>query len=249
MQHWHLVLTGILLLAFVMTGGCAGLLMGDLKTEISDTSSITIPLPVSSVLSVLVGQNSSALPSVWSPTREKGDPVSGKYLTGASAFQVKPSKTDPSGIITGPVQPATGFSPVSGKQDGTVPRSAPGPAVALEKGPASCSPVAGAKVTVTLVGITHETHVTDCITQENGDFSFELPMLNGESPVSQYILNFDITAPGYTLPSGSSTVVTDMVNGSDGPWYTFNVCLQQPSEPNAMAFTRGGIAVIGKINS
>jgi hypothetical protein len=82
------------------------------------------------------------------------------------------------------------------------------------------------------VGISNKTHIADCVTEENGDFSFELPTSPDKSSISQYILNFEISAPGYTLPEGSPIVVTDMVNASDGPRYTFNVCLQQPSEPN-----------------
>jgi hypothetical protein len=70
-----------------------------------------------------------------------------------------------------------------------------------------------------------------------------------KSEITHYIFNFEITAPGYTLPAGSSNVVTDMANVSEGPFYTFNVCFQQPSEPNSMAVTRGGIAVIGRITS
>ena len=70
-----------------------------------------------------------------------------------------------------------------------------------------------------------------------------------KSEIPHYIFNFEITAPGYILPAGSSNVVTDLADVSHGPFYTFNVCYQQPSEPDAMAITRGGIAVIGRSTS
>ena len=116
-------------------------------------------------------------------------------------------------------------------------------------GTASCNPVPGAKVTVTLIGTPNKTHIADCVTQENGDFSFYVPLPMEKSEITPYTFNFEITAPGYILPEGSSNVVTDLANVSEGPFYTFNVCYQQPSEPNAMAVTRGGIAVIGRFSS
>jgi hypothetical protein len=76
-----------------------------------------------------------------------------------------------------------------------------------------------------------------------------VPPLMEEPAIPLYTFNFEITAPGYTLPAGSSNVVTDLANVSEGPFYTFNVCYQQPSEPNAMAVTRGGIAVTGRSTS
>ena len=239
MQNWHFVITGMLLLALVMTGGCAGILMGDLKTEIRDTTSITIPLPVSSVLSVLVGQKNTALPSARFPTEEKGEFTSVMPSGSSSAFHVKPALTDSSGKSPLPVP----------EEPGDLPFSVSGATGVPMEGIASCSPVDGAKVEVTLIGIPHEIHIGDCITRDNGDFSFDMPPSTEVSTTGQYTFNFAISAPGYNLPAGSSTIVTDMVNASDGPRYTFNVCLQQPSEPNAVAFTRGGIAVIGKIRS
>jgi hypothetical protein len=238
MHYGHFGVTGILILALVMTSGCAGLLMGDLKTEISDTSSLTIPLPISSVLSVLVSRNSTPLTFAWPPSGDKEDSAVGTQLISTSVLQMKPAKTDPS---------ATGFSPISGGAVTSL--SASGTAVIIKGGIPSCNPVAGANVVVSRVGISNKTHIADCVTEENGDLSFELPASTDKSPISQYILNFEITAPGYTLPAESPIIVTDMVNASDGPRYTFNVCLQQPSEPNAMAFTRGGIAVIERITS
>jgi hypothetical protein len=239
MHYWHFIITGMLLLALVMTGGCAGLFMGDLKTEIRDTSSLAIPLPVSSVLSVLLGQNSTEVASAQFLTEEKADPVPGTHPGESSAFRVKPALTDFPG--TGPSQPSEEpmVSSLSGSGATGIPKG----------GIASCNPVAGANIVVTRVGISNKTHIADSVTEENGDFSFELPASPDDFPINQYILNFEISAPRYTLPAVSSTVVTDMVNASDGPQYTFNVCLQQPSEPNAIAFTRGGIAVIGKLRS
>jgi hypothetical protein len=70
-----------------------------------------------------------------------------------------------------------------------------------------------------------------------------------KSGITFYTFNFEISAPGYNLPAGTSDVVTDMANVSAGPLYTFNVCYQQPSEPNSMAVTRGGIAVSGRIST
>lgn len=239
MHYWHFVVTGMLLLALVMTGGCAGLLMGDLKTEIRDTSSITIPLPVSSVLSVLVGQKNTALPSARFPTEEKGEFIPVTPSESSSAFHVKPALTDSSGKSPSLISGEPGDLPLSGSGTTGVPIG----------GIASCSPVDGAQVEVTLIGLPHGIHIGDCITRDNGDFSFDMPPSIKKSTTGQYTFNFAISAPGYNLPAGSSTLVTDMVNASDGPRYTFNVCLQQPSEPNAVAFTRGGIAVIGKIRS
>ena len=73
MHYWHGIVTGTLILALVMTSGCAGLLTGDLKAEIHDSSSITVPLPLSSVLSFLVSQNTTTPAVTRSPTGEKDD--------------------------------------------------------------------------------------------------------------------------------------------------------------------------------
>ena len=124
-----------------------------------------------------------------------------------------------------------------------------GAVFAPRSGTSSCSPVAGAKIAVTLLGPLNKTHIADCITQENGDFSFDVPASTEKSTSGVYTFNFEINAPGYDLPGGSSEVVTDMAIVSDGPLYTFNLCYQQPSEPDARAITRGGIAVIGRIAS
>ena len=71
MHYSHVFVTVALILALVMTSGCTGLLMGDLKAEIHDSSSITIPLPLSSVLSVLVSQNNTTPPGNPSSTDKK----------------------------------------------------------------------------------------------------------------------------------------------------------------------------------
>jgi len=247
MQYWHFIVTGTLILALVMTSGCAGLLMGDLKAEISDKSSITVPLPLSSVLSFLVSQNTTIPPVTHSPTGEKGDPALGTTLPGTSAFHVKSGAADPLGINSGGLPSAKVPSPLA-VEPGTPFGAASGTSVTPLLRTASCNPVAGAKVAVTLVGIPDKTHIADCITQENGDFSFEVPPSTEKPAITAYTFNFEITAPGYDLPAGSSNLVTDLGNVSDGPRYTFNVCYQQPSEPNAVAVTRGGIAVIGRIN-
>jgi hypothetical protein len=248
MHYWHGIVTGALVFALVMTSGCTGLLMGDLKAEIHDSSSITVPLPLSSVLSVLSSQNSTIPPFTRSPPAEKGDLVLGTTLPGASAFHVKSGSADPPGINAEGIPSATIPSSQSG-ESGTPQRVAPGTSVTPLWATASCSPVAGAKVTVTLIGIPNKTHIADCITQENGDFSFYVPPPMEKSEIPPYTFNFEITAPGYILPEGSSNVVTDQANVSEGPFYTFNVCYQQPSEPNAMAVTHGGIAVIGRFSS
>ena len=247
MQHWHFIVTGALILALVATSGCAGLLMGDLKAEIRDSSTITVPLPLSSVLSVLVSQNKTTPPVTPDPSGEKGDPALGTALPGSSAFHVKYGTADPAGINAEGIKYATVPS-LQSVESGTPPGTVPGSAVTPLSGTASCSPVAGAKVAVTLAGTPNKTHIADCTTQENGDFSFNVPPSTEKSAITLYTFNFEISAPGYTLPAGSSNVVTDLANVSDGPRYTFNVCYQQPSEPNAIAVTRGGIAVIGRIN-
>jgi hypothetical protein len=218
--------------------------MGDLKAEIRDSSTITVPLPLSSVLTILGSQNTTIPPVTQSPPGENGDPALGTTLPGTSAFHVKYGTADPAGIDAEGIKYATGPSPQA-VESGTPP---PGSSVKPLAGTASCSPVTGAKVAVTLVGTPNKTHIADCITEENGDFSFDVPPSTEKPAITLYTFNFEITAPGYNLPAGSSNVVTDLANVSDGPRYTFNVCLQQPSEPNAMAVTRGGIAVIGRIN-
>jgi len=247
MHYWHFMVTGTLILALVMTSGCTSLLMGDLKAEIHDSSSITVPLPLSSVLSILGSRNSSIPPFTWSPTEEKGDPALGSTLPGSSAFHVKSGSADPIGINAEDIPSATVPSYQAG-EPGTPPRASPDSSVTSLSGTAFCSPVAGAKVAVTLIGTLNKTHIANCTTLENGDFSFDVPPSMEKSAITTYTFNFEITAPGYNLPAGSSDVVTDLANVSDGPRYTFNVCFQQPSEPNAMAFTRGGITVIGRIN-
>jgi hypothetical protein len=247
MQYWHFIVTGALILALVMTSGCTGLLMGDLKAEIRDSSSITVPLPLSSVLSVLVSQNTTTSPFTWSPPGEKGNPALGTTLPGTSAFHVKSGSAGPTAINAESIPSATVPSLQSG-EPGTPPRVALGTSVTPLSGTASCSPVAGAKVAITLIGTPNKTHIADCTTLENGDFSFDVPPVTEKSAITMYTFNFEITAPGYNLPAGSSDVVTDLANVSDGPHYTFNVCIQQPSEPNAISVTRGGIAVIGRIN-
>ena len=248
MHYWHGIVTGTLILALVMTSGCAGLLTGDLRAEVSDSSSITVPLPLSSVLSFLVSQNTTIPAFTRSPTGEKGNPALGTTLPGTSEFHVKSGTADPTGINAESIPSATVPSLQSG-EPGTPPRAAPGTSVTPLAETASCSPVAGAKVAVTLIGTPNKTHIADCTTLENGDFSFDVLQSTEKSSITLYTFNFEITAPGYNLPAGSSNVVTDLANVSDGPWYTFNVCLQQPSEPNAMAITRGGIAVIGRFSS
>jgi hypothetical protein len=248
MHYSHVFVTGALVFALVMTSGCTGLLMGDLKAEIHDSSSITIPLPLSSVLSVLVSQNNTTPPGNPSSNDEKEDSAFGNPLYGNSPFHVKSSTEETPGIDTDDGTPETGPLPPVVEQ-GIFLKAPPGELVIPCLGTASCNPVPGAKVTVTLIGIPNKTHIADCITQENGDFSFYVPPPMEKSEITPYTFNFEITAPGYILPEGSSNVVTDLANVSEGPFYTFNVCYQQPSEPNAMAVTRGGIAVIGRSTS
>jgi len=248
MQYRHFVVTVALILALVMTSGCTGLLMGDLKAEISDSSDITIPLPLSSVLSVLVSRNTTTPPVNQSSTGERVDTVSGITFFGDSPFSVKSSTENPVVIDTGGMPPATVPSLQLAEQ-GILLKAPPGENVTPRSGTASCSPVTGANVAVTLIGTLNKTPIADCITRENGDFSFYLLPFTEISENSLYTFNFEITTPEYNLPAGSSNVVTDMANVSDGPLYTFNVCYQQPSEPNAMAVTRGGIAVVGRFSS
>jgi len=247
MQYRHFIVTVTLILALVMASGCTGLLMGDLKAEIHDSSSITVPLPLSSVLSVLVSQNATA-PSDQFSTGEKGDTPFSNPIYGNSPFHVKSSTEYPQGIDTDDRTPETGHSPQVAEH-GTYLQAPPGEWVLPRSGTASCNPVAGAKVTVTRIGTLNKTHIAKCITQENGDFSFYVPPPMEKSGISFYTFNFEITAPGYILPAGSSNVVTDLAYVSAGPLYTFNVCYQQPSEPNAIAITHGGIAVSGRISS
>ena len=71
MQYRYFIAIVTLVFAIVMTSGCTGLLMGDLKAEIHDNSAITLPLPVSSVLSVITSQDTAMLPVNQSPTDEK----------------------------------------------------------------------------------------------------------------------------------------------------------------------------------
>ena len=248
MQYWHFIITGTLIFALVMTSGCTGLLMGDLKAEIRDSSTITVPLPLSSVLSFLVSQNTTIPPVTRSSTGKKGDPALGTTLPGTSGFHVKSGTADPTGINAEGIS-STKVPSALAVEFGTPPGAAPGTSVTPLSGIASCRPVAGAKVAVTLIGIPNKTHIANCITQENGDFSFDVPPLTEKPATTLYTFNFEITASGYNLPAGSSNVITDLANVSDGPRYTFNVCFQSPSEPNAMAVTRGGIAVIGRIRS
>ena len=248
MQYRHFVVTVTLILALVMTSGCTGLLMGDLKAEISDRSAITIPLPLSSVLSALASRNTT-IPSVnQSSTGEKADTVSVNPLTGKSSFQVKSSTEDPAGIDTDDLSPATVSSPRVVER-GTPLKAPPGEAVIPRSGTASCSPVAGAKVAVTRIGTLNKTPIADCISQENGDFSFYVLPFTAIPADSLYAFNFEISIPGDNLPEGYSNVVTDLADVSDGPLYTFNVCYQQPSEPDAIAVTHGGIAVFGRFSS
>jgi hypothetical protein len=246
MQYRHFVVTVILILALVMTSGCTGLLMGDLKAEIHDSSTITIPLPLSSVLSVINSQDTATLSVNQSSTDEKIHTVFGNPLSGNSPFHVKSNMADPTGINTDDTTPDPSPQVV---ENGITLKAPPGELVIPLSATASCTPVAGAKVAVTLIGTPNKTHIADCITQENGDFSFYVPSLMEKSEISFYTFNFEITAPGYNLPAGSSNVVTDLAYVSAGPLYTFNVCYQQPSEPNAIAVTRGGIAVTGRISS
>jgi hypothetical protein len=246
MHYRYFVVTVVLILALVMTSGCTGLLMGDLKAEISDRSAITIPLPLSSVLSALASHNTATPPVNQSSTIEKADTVSANPLPGKSPFQVKSSTEDPVVINTDSIPPATVPS-LQVAEDGILLKAPLTKLVSPHSGTESCYPVAGAKVTVTLIGTLNKIPLADCITQENGDFSFYVPLSTEISENTLYAFNFGITAPGYNLPAGSSNIVTDLANVSDGPMYTFNVCYQPPSEPNAMAVTRGGIAVFGRL--
>ena len=111
MHYRYFVVTVVLILALVMTSGCTGLLMGDLKAEISDRSAITIPLPLSSVLSALASHNTATPPVNQSSTGEKADTISANPLPGKSPFQVKSSTEDPAGIDTESILPATVQSP------------------------------------------------------------------------------------------------------------------------------------------
>jgi len=246
MEYRHFVVTVTLILALVMTSGCTGLLMGDLKAEISDSSAITIPLPLSSVLSALANGNTATPPGNQSSTGEEVDTALANPLPGNSPFYVKSSTEDPTVVDTNDMTPAVVPSTQAGVQAVSL-KAPPVEPVISRSGAASCSPVAGAKVAVTLIGTLNKTPIADCITQENGDFSFNVPPSTEVSENTLYAFNFGITAPGYNLPAGSSNIVTDLANVSDGPLYTFNVCYQQPSEPNAMAFTRGGIAIFGRL--
>jgi hypothetical protein len=248
MQYRHLIVTVILILALVMTSGCTGLLMGDLKAEIHDSSAMMIPLPLSSILSVINRQDAATLPVNQSSTDEKMHTAFGNPLSGTSPFHVKSNTADPTGINRDDTIPESDSSPQV-VEDSITQKALPRELVIPHSGNATCTPVAGAKVTVTLIGIPNKTHISDCITQENGDFSFYVPPPMEKSEITFSAFNFEITAPGYNLPAGSSNIVTDLANVSEGPLYTFNVCYQQPSEPNAIAVTRGGIAVIGRISS
>ena len=245
MQYWHFMVTGTLILALVMTCGCASLLTGDLRAEISDSPVMTIPLPLSSVLSVLASRNSTPDPEDESLTGEKVT-VFNNPLHGTSQFHVKSSTEGLMMIETGGLVSEAVPSPQVIDQ-GTPSTAPPGAVFIPRPGTSSCTPVGGARIAVTLLGTLNKTHITDCITQENGDFSFDVPASTEKSTPGLYTFNFEITAPGYDLPGGSPEVITDMANVSDGPQYTFNLCYQQPSEPDASAITRGGIAVIGRI--
>jgi len=248
MQYRHFVVTVILILALVITSGCTGLLMGDLKAEISDSSAITIPLPLSTVMSALANRDTTAHPVNQSSTTEKADIALANPPAVNSSFQVKSSTEDPGVIDTDDLYPATVPSPQV-VEHGTPSKAPAGEAIIHPVGTAACNPVAGAKVAVTLIGIPNKRHIADCITQENGDFSFYLLPFTEISADSLNTFNFEITAPGYNLPPGSSNVVTDLAYVSEGPRYTFNVCYQQPSGPDAKAVTRGGIAVFGRFGS
>jgi len=248
MQYRHFVVTVILILALVMTSGCTGLLMGDLKAEIHDSSAITIPLPLSSVLSVITSQDTAILPVNQSLTDGKMHTVFDNPLSDNSPFHVKSNTADPTGINTDDKTPESAPSPQV-IENGITLKAPAGEFIIPPSGTATCSPVGGTKVTVTLIGTPNKTHIADCITQENGDFSFLVPPSMEKSGITFYTFNFEITAPGYNLPAGSSNVVTDLAYVSAGPMYTFNVCYQQPSEPNAIAVTHGGVAVSGRISS
>jgi len=244
MHYWHFMVTGTLILALVMTSGCAGLLTGDLRAEIRDDSAMTIPLPLSSVLSVLASRNAVTPPDNQSLSGEKVNAIPDP-LPVNSPFHVVSRMEKPDGIerdsLTSAESPSVVAEPDLSLK---VPPSEP---VLPSTGTESCSPVAGAKVVVTLVGTPYKSHIADCITQEDGDFSFDVPPSTEKSTLGAYTFNFEITAPGLNLPAGSSKVITDTADVSDGPFYTLNVCYQQPSEPDARAITRGGIAVIGRI--
>jgi hypothetical protein len=248
MQYRHFVVTVILILALVMTSGCTGLLMGDLKAEIHDSSSITIPLPLSSVLSVITSQDTAMLPGNQSLTDQKMHTVFDNPLSDNSPFHVKSNTADPAGINTDDKTPESAPSPQV-VENGITLKAPAGELVIPPPGTATCSPVGGTKVAVTLIGTPNKTHIADCITQENGDFSFDIPPSSEKSMPGLYTLNFEISAQGYDLSAGSPDVVTDLAEVSDGPEYTFNVCLQQPSEPDAVPQTRGGIAVFGRSSS
>jgi hypothetical protein len=248
MQYRYFIAIVTLIFAIVMTSGCTGLLMGDLKAEIHDSSATTIPLPLSSILSVITSQDTATLPVNQSLNDEKMHTVFGNPLSGNSPFHVKSNTADTSGITTDDTTPESDPS-LHVVENGITLKSPPGELVIPHSGTATCSPVGGAKVAVTLIGVPNKTHIADCITQENGDFSFYVPPPGEKSEITFYTFNFEITAPGYNLPAGSSNVVTDLADFSEGPLYTFNVCYQLPSEPNAIAVTRGGIAITGRISS
>ena len=245
MQYWHFMVTGTLILALVMTSGCSSMLTGDLRAEISDSPAMTIPLPISSVLSVMASRNSTAQSGIDSLTGEKFT-ILKTPLHDTSQFHVKSGTEGLMMIETGGLVSEAVPSPQV-PDHGTPSTATPDAVFKPRTGTSSCTPVAGAKVAVTLLGTLNKTHIADCITQENGDFSFDVPASAEKSTSGLYMFNFEITAPGYDLPGGSSEVITDMANVSDGQPYTFNLCYQQPSEPDASAITRGGIAVIGRI--
>jgi hypothetical protein len=248
MQYRHFVVTVILILGLVMTSGCTGLLMGDLKAEIHDSSAITIPLPLSSVLSAITSQDTAMQPVNQSLTDEKMPTVFGNPLSDNFPFHVKSNTADPTGNNADDKIPESAPSPQVVENDITL-KAPAGELIIPHSETATCSPVGGVKVAVTLIGTPNITHIADCVTQENGDFSFYVPPPVEKSGITFYTFNFEITAPGYILPAGSSNVVTDLAYVSAGPLYTFNVCYQQPSEPNAIAITHGGIAVSGRISS
>ena len=129
MQYRYFVVTVALILALVMTSGCTGLLMGDLKAEIHDSSSITVPLPLSSVLSVLVSQNtttSSRLPCFRK--EKKGNRFWVIRFLVISVFHVKSSSEDPTGIDSDGIKSETDPSSQVG-ESGIPPRAPPGDSV------------------------------------------------------------------------------------------------------------------------
>jgi len=172
-----------------------------------------------------------AIPSTIPELQRMGNPVLGGEI------YIELEEDDP----TSPYRYSSNIGPISlGSKSGNNPlKTAPGPGKQTVR--AQC--VNGAGVTISLMEF--NTPVGQCVTNKNGEFSFDV-IFPGTNIPEKLKLNFSITpSSALALVEEATNQITVEVKTSDGPHYTFGLWWLT-SQLNMAAENKGTFAVSGK---